>query len=55
MSLEQTQVCPACGNDTFWRTASMRVQLGEKVKWRCTACEYGYIAIDGVTTLPADG
>lgn len=49
MSLEITRYCPRCGEDrTFWRTASTRLQLGEKTKWRCSECSYGFVRIDGI-------
>jgi len=46
MGLELERECPHCGTDTFWRTASTMVQLGEKVKWECTECDYGFVRID---------
>lgn len=39
--------CPRCGGvRTFWRTASTELHLGEKTKWRCPECDYGFILID---------
>jgi len=46
MPLELERDCPNCGADTFWRTASTMVHLGEKVKWECTECDYGFVRID---------
>lgn len=47
MSLELEHECPRCeGKQTFWRTASMELHLGEKTKWRCPECDYGFILID---------
>ncbi len=41
--------CPVCGtNRQFYRTASTLLHLGEKTKWRCPECEYGFILIDGI-------
>ena len=53
MSLEREYDCPECAGSTFWRTASMKIQLGEKTKWRCDDCGYGFIEIDGITTAKA--
>ena len=53
MSLEREHDCPECGGTTFWRTASMKIQLGEKTKWRCEECDYGFIEINGISTLKA--
>ena len=47
MSLEIRHDCPRCGGEeTFWRSASMELHLGEKTKWRCSECDYGFIRID---------
>ncbi len=49
MALETRHHCPRCGEEkTFYRTASTLVHLGEKTKWRCSDCEYGYVSIDGI-------
>jgi rubredoxin len=52
MSLETTRYCPDCeGERTFWRAASTELHLGEKVKWHCEECDYGYVRIgDAVDT-----
>jgi rubredoxin len=48
MSLEMDHPCPVCGgNREFYRTASTFLHLGEKTKWRCSECNYGFIRIDG--------
>jgi transposase-like protein len=48
MSLEMEHGCPECGEATeFYRAASTTVHLGEKTKWRCTECDYGFVLIDG--------
>jgi transposase-like protein len=48
MALELDHYCPVCGEDhTFWRAASMTLHLGEKTKWRCPECNYGFVRIDG--------
>ncbi len=31
----------------------MTLHLGEKTKWRCPECGYGYVEIDEIDTLPA--
>lgn len=53
MSLEREYDCPECDATTFRRTASMKIQLGEKTKWRCAECGYGFIEIDGISTAKA--
>jgi ribosomal protein L37AE/L43A len=51
MSLEMDHDCPACGEErTFWRTASTHLHLGEKIKWRCSECEYGFVRIGDIDT-----
>jgi rubredoxin len=48
MSLEMEHDCPECGgSQEFYRAASTTVHLGEKTKWRCTECGYGFVLIDG--------
>lgn len=48
MALEMRHECPDCGGErTFWRVASTEVHLGEKVKWHCEDCDYGFVRIDG--------
>ena len=54
MGLELEYECPECGASEFWRAASTRIHLGEKVKWHCTECDYGFIRInDAVDTASA--
>ena len=54
MALEKDVDCPSCGEtQSFYRTAAMTLHLGEKTKWRCPDCGYGYVEIDGIDTLPA--
>lgn len=54
MSLEKESECPVCGETReFWRTASMELHLGEKTKWRCSECNFGFIEINGISTLKA--
>gem|GEM_PF-216645 len=49
MSLEIEHACPKCeGDQTFYRAASTMLHLGEKTKWRCTECDYGFIKINGI-------
>ncbi|WP_225334751.1 DUF7838 family putative zinc beta-ribbon protein [Halomicrobium urmianum] len=41
--------CPRCGEDrTFWKVASTTMHLGEKTKYRCEECNYGFVRIDDV-------
>jgi hypothetical protein len=48
MSLEIEHECPRCGGtETFYRSASTTLHLGEKTKWRCTECDFGIVRIDG--------
>ena len=50
--MERNEECPKCGGEQkFWLTASMEVHLGEKTKWRCSECNFGFIEINGVSTL----
>ncbi len=54
MSLEATYQCPHCGTEqTFYRTASTTLHLGEKTKWACSECNYAFAKIGDITTLPA--
>lgn len=53
MALEIEQECPNCGGAEFWRSASTLVALGEKVKWRCGTCDYGFVRIDGTVDTSA--
>lgn len=43
--MELQRDCPECGASSFWRAASTQVHLGEKVKWDCTECDYGFVTI----------
>jgi transposase-like protein len=46
MSLEMEHDCPRCGGQQeFYRSASTTLHLGEKTKWRCTECDYGFVRI----------
>lgn len=46
MSLEIEHDCPKCGgSQQFYRAASTTLHLGEKTKWRCTECDYGFVLI----------
>jgi rubredoxin len=39
--------CPVCDADrTFGLIANTSVHLGEKTKWRCPECDYGFVRID---------
>jgi rubredoxin len=47
MSRELTRDCPVCETErSFYRAASTQVYLGEKVKWHCPECDYGFVRID---------
>ena len=47
MALEMERTCPVCAEArTFYRAASMNLHLGEKVKWRCSDCGYGFVRVD---------
>ncbi|WP_265112409.1 hypothetical protein [Halosolutus halophilus] len=50
MSMERDDECPNCGEVTFYRAASTTLHLGEKVKWHCPNCDYGFVQIDGIDT-----
>jgi len=46
MGLERDRRCPECETvRTFYRTASTRLALGEKTKWRCPECGHGVVRI----------
>ncbi len=48
MSLELEHYCPVCEEyQDFWKVASTTMHLGEKVKWHCPDCDYGFVRIDG--------
>lgn len=48
MAMETERACPVCSAErTFYRAASMQLHLGEKVKWRCPECDYGFVEVDG--------
>lgn len=54
MALEKDVHCPSCEETTsFYRTAALTLHLGEKTKWRCPECAYGFVEINGIDTLPA--
>ncbi|NUB92587.1 hypothetical protein HTZ84_04080 [Haloterrigena sp. SYSU A558-1] len=46
MAMELDHECPNCGTErTFYRAASTTLHLGEKVKWHCPECDYGFVKI----------
>ena len=54
MALEMEHDCPVCETSrTFYRTASMNLHLGEKTKWNCPECSYGFVQVDGIDTSVA--
>lgn len=51
MSMELERTCPSCGEEkTFYRAASTQLHLGQKVKWHCPDCDYGFVQIDSIDT-----
>ncbi|MFB6220944.1 MAG: hypothetical protein ABEH90_05845 [Halolamina sp.] len=54
MSLETERDCPKCGETrTFWRVAATTLHLGEKTKWTCENCGFGFVRVDGISTVDA--
>jgi predicted RNA-binding Zn-ribbon protein involved in translation (DUF1610 family) len=54
VALELDHPCPTCGETrTYYRTASTRLELGRKTKWRCPECSHGFVRIDGIETTAA--
>jgi predicted RNA-binding Zn-ribbon protein involved in translation (DUF1610 family) len=48
MARELEHGCPNCEDDqTFYRAASTHLHLGQKTKWYCPECGYGFVRIDG--------
>lgn len=48
MATELERACPSCETErTFSLVANTELHLGEKTKWRCSDCEYGFVRIDG--------
>ncbi|GAA0283229.1 DUF7838 family putative zinc beta-ribbon protein [Halobacterium noricense] len=48
MARELDHECPNCGEEqTFYRAAATQIHLGQKTKWNCPDCGYGFIRIDG--------
>ncbi len=45
--MELEHDCPECDSTEFYQAASTMVHLGEKVKWHCTGCDYGFVRING--------
>lgn len=55
MAMEQTHFCPSCGEEqTFYRSGSTLLHLGEKVKWACPECDYGFVEVNGIVSDAAD-
>ncbi len=51
MAMELEHHCPVCGEEReFYRTASTTLHLGEKTKWACPECSYGFVLVDGIDT-----
>ena len=54
MAMERAAHCPHCDAErSFWRVASTELHLGEKVKWRCPECDYGFVRIGGTVDTSA--
>jgi len=54
MAMELERECPSCGETkTFYRAGSTLMQLGEKIKWHCPDCDYGFVRIDGTVDTGA--
>ncbi|RKD94913.1 DUF7838 family putative zinc beta-ribbon protein [Halopiger aswanensis] len=54
MTMELDHDCPNCGEEkTFYRAASTTLHLGEKIKWHCPDCDYGFVKIDGAVDSSA--
>lgn len=55
MALEQDHYCPSCGaTKAFYRSGSTLLHLGEKVKWACPDCDYGFIEVNGIVSDEAE-
>jgi transposase-like protein len=54
MPLETERECPRCGTEqTFWRVAATTLHLGQKTKWRCEDCGFGFVRVNGISTADA--
>lgn len=54
MALEREVDCPTCEETrSFYRSAATTLHLGEKTKWRCQECGYGFVQLNGISTLSA--
>jgi len=55
MSLELDHECPECETErSFYRAASTTLHLGEKTKWRCPECDFGFVRINGDVDSASD-
>jgi len=55
MSMELERDCPTCGETkAFYRAASTELHLGEKVKWHCPDCDYGFVRIGSAVDTGAE-
>ncbi|MFB6301160.1 MAG: hypothetical protein ABEH65_12965 [Halobacteriales archaeon] len=51
MALEIEHHCPSCDDErTFYRAAATNLHLGEKEKWGCTECGFGFVTVNGINT-----
>ncbi|AHG00035.1 hypothetical protein HALLA_15750 [Halostagnicola larsenii XH-48] len=53
MAQELEHECPECGVKTFYRAASTSLHLGEKIKWHCPDCDYGFVQIGEIDSSAA--
>jgi predicted RNA-binding Zn-ribbon protein involved in translation (DUF1610 family) len=55
MAMSVEHYCSTCGEyRTFWRAASTGLHLGEKVKYRCEACDAAFVRVDGEVDTGAE-
>lgn len=48
MATELDRECPDCETErSFYRAASTTLHLGEKTKWYCPECGFGFVRIGG--------
>jgi rubredoxin len=51
MAMDFERSCPNCNEEkTFYRAASTELHIGQKIKWRCPDCDYGFVQIDSIDT-----
>ena len=46
---ELDRECPHCEAErSFYRAASTQLHLGEKTKWYCPVCDFGFVRVNGI-------